>query len=154
MPVVTTNVRTWGFAAFPASERLLIRFVPSSAAGGGGHVYPLREESVEPASNGDVSVTLAQTTTLIPDVYFSVRFEWFSQHPITGEWTLGGWSELPGELRVPAAGGDLATLRALSPRPGSILYGYGAPPSSLDGVIYLDVSGMKPKLYAPKGTLI
>ncbi len=154
MPLVTGNVRTWGFNAYSAGERLLIEFVPSQAAAGNGNVLPLRVENVEPGTDGSFSVNLAQTTNLLTDVYYTVRFSWFSQDPVTGAWLTRGWSELREQLRVPAAGGVITSLLTLLPRPGSTLYGYGPPPSSLRGVTYFDVSGMKPKMYAPKGTLV
>mgnify|MGYP001446329489 CR=1 FL=1 len=154
MPAVSGNVRTWGFTPFPTAERLLLRFVPSSAGVSSSAVLPLREERVEPSADGSFSVNLAATTAITPDVWFTVRFEWFSVHPVTGERELTGWSELPQELRVPSAGGNITDLLELAPRPGAILYGYGPPPSSLDGVIYIDVSGDKPVLHAPKGALI
>ncbi|WP_156459343.1 hypothetical protein [Microbacterium sp. Leaf436] len=154
MPAVSGNVRTWGFDAFPAGERLLVSFAPSSAGVSVSALLPLRQEHVEPGPDGSFTLNLAATTAVTPDAWYAVRFEWFATHPITGEWASSGWSELPGQLRVPAAGGDISSLLEFTPRPGSILYGYGPPPSSLSGVIYLDVSGDRPKLYAPKGALI
>lgn len=151
MPAVTGNVRTWGLQPFPTGERLLLRFVPSSAASSPSALLPLREEVVEPGSTGAFSVTLAATTAIVADVWYTIRFEWFGS---VDNAQLVRWSELPGRLRVPAAGGNVSQLIEMTPPPGSILYGYGPPPASLSDVSYIDVSGTKPVLYAPKGALI
>lgn len=151
MPTVTGNVRTWGFDAFPVDERLLVWFVPSSAGMAGTSLLPDRKVSVEPASNGSFTVNLAQTTNVIPDVWFEVRFEWFEKHPIMDDWNLKGWSTLPGKLRVPAAGGPIVDLLDTPAPPGAIMHGYGDPPSSLSNVIYIDRSGVNPVLWAPPG---
>lgn len=154
MPVVSGNVRTWGFRPYSPDERLLVEFIPSEAAAGYGSLLPLRREAVEPDEDGGIAPNLAQTTNLLSDVFYTIRFSWFQKDPITDGWLPAGWSELQQQLRVPAAGGVITSLLGMSPRPGSTLYGYGPPPSFLRGVTYFDLSGMKPKLYAPKGTLI
>lgn len=154
MPNVTGNVRTWGFEPFPADERLLVRFVPSSAgAAAPRNLFPGREERVEPAPNGSFTVNLAQTTNVTPDVWFTIQFEWFDRHPIEG-WVLVGSSQLDAKLRVPAGGGQIVDLLETAPPPGAILHGFGPPPDFLSGVIYIDRSGERPILYAPKGALI
>lgn len=153
MPNVTGNVRTWGFVPFPTSARLLMRFVPSGAGFSRGTLFPLREETVEPAADGSFSVQLAQTTAVLKDVWFTIRFEWFATDPTTGEADLAGWSDIPGKLRVPSSGGDVTALMEATPAPGAIVYGFGAPPDSLTGVTYWDLSGAKPTLYLPKGAM-
>ncbi|MEW1707000.1 hypothetical protein AB0230_07135 [Microbacterium sp. NPDC089190] len=154
MPLVTGSVRTWQLQPLPPNERLLVRFVPSAATSAGTTVLPLREEAVEPPPDGSISVNLAQTTNTRNDVFFRVVLEWFVRDRLNEKWVTQGRSELPGELRVPAAGGDLAELLSIKPRPGSTLYGLGAPPSSLRGVQYVDITGPKLRFYAPKGTRV
>lgn len=143
MPTVTMNISTWGQAAFPTSERLLVRFVPRGAAVGGS-IFPAREERVEPDSNGDVTVELAQTTELTPPGWFSIIVEWFDRHPIEG-WTLSGWSEIPGRLHVPAAGGDVSDLLGdYSATELPVFQGYGPPPPWLPGGgIYFDIDSQE-----------
>lgn len=154
MPLVTGNIRTWQLEPFSTDELLLVRFIPSAAASVGSTVLPMREESVWPAADGSVSVNLAQTTNTRNDVYFRIVLEWFERDRLNDKWITRGRSEIAGELRVPAAGGDLADLLSVKPRPGSTLYGLGAPPSSLRGVQYVDITGPKLRFYAPKGTRI
>lgn len=151
MATVTANVRTWGFDAFPASERLLVWFDPSSAGMAGTAVFPERRVSVEPAPDGSVSVQLTPTTDVIPDVWFTVRFEWFDKHPISGQWNHKGWSTLPGKLRVPPSGGALADLMDTPPPPGAILHGHGDPPTAITNVTYWDIAGERPVLWVPPG---
>lgn len=151
---MTANVRTWGFAPFPTNERLAVRFVPSSAGTAGASVFPAREEKVIPEIDGSISVNLAQTTNVVPNVWFTVRFEWFDLHPITSEWNLVGWSDLPGKLRVPSGGGRISDYIDTPPPQGAIMHGYGEPPDSLKGVMYIDRSGVKPVLYVPPGGMI
>lgn len=155
MPAVSGNVRTWGFQPFPTDESLIVRFVPSSAGFASGTLLPLREESVEPAADGSFTVNLAQTTAVLNDVWFTIRFEWFARYGLDGSWVAAGWSELPGKLRVNATGGLITDLlEAATIAPVSIVHGYGPPPSGLDGVLYIDRSGEFPVLYAPEGALI
>lgn len=51
---------------------------------------------------------------------------------------------------APGQGGDIG---ALQPSPGAVgpIIGYGPPPADLEDVIYIDVSGVRPTLYAPGG---
>lgn len=153
MPEVTDYVRAWDFGPVPATERLQVIFVPSGSAFTKGTLFPLREERVEPAGDGLITTNLAQTTAILGDAFYRIRFEWFETHPVMG-WRKKGSSEIDGELRVPAAGGKITDLLQFKAPPGRIMHGFGAPPSFLRGVLYIDRSGAKPKLYAPKGALI
>ncbi|CAN7267890.1 hypothetical protein LJR186_001239 [Microbacterium foliorum] len=142
MATVTGDVSTWGVDAFPADERLLVIFVPSSAATGSGLVLPLRRESIEPAASGTFAKGLVPTTELLPECWYTVRFEWFEKHPITSDWKRKGWSDLPGKLRVPPEGGDIATLFEADRGPKHIplYFGYGLPPDWLpSGGVYYDL---------------
>lgn len=142
MAEVSGDISTWGLSPFPATERLLIRFSPSSAATGIGLVFPERDEYVEPAANGTFVKDLAPTTELLPDAWYKVRFEWFHKHPIKDDWKLRGWSELPGKLRVPPEGGDITVLFETDQRGRSVplYFGFGLPPDWLpSGGVYFDL---------------
>jgi hypothetical protein len=143
MATVTGDISTWGLSPFPAAERLLVRFRPSSSAAGIGIVLPEREQTVEPAADGTFTVNLAPTTEMLPDAWYTVVFEWFQKHPVKDEWKLRGRSELPGKLRVPPEGGDLSTLFEASDGRGRtvpLYFGFGAPPSWLpSGGVYFDL---------------
>lgn len=152
MALVTFSVRTYGFGAFDADEMLRVAFVPSGAASTTFSVFPEHTEYATPDPDGLVEVNLAPTLNLSPATWLTVRFEWFSRDPLTGDWVQAGWSELPGELRVPTEGGTLGDLITAAPPPGAVMWGYGPPPSNL-GVIYVDISGMKAGLYLPEGTV-
>lgn len=146
MPYVTTNVRTWGIQNFPTSAALQMRFHPSTAAVADDRVYPQDDVVVDVPADGEVSVNLVNTSLLLNDVYFTVRFEWLDGGVLR-------WSELPGKLRVPTSGGDLKDLLE-TPAISGILYGYGPPPAWLDNVIYLDTSGESIGVYLPEGAFI
>lgn len=143
MPNVTGDVSTWGVTAFPADSRLLVRFVPSSAAVGPSELLPKRTEDVLPAADGTFTKNLIATTELIPDCWYTVRFEWFQKHPITGAWELDGWSDLPGRLRVPPGGGDVADLIDVNypeVKRVPLYFGFGLPPEWLPpGGVYFDL---------------
>lgn len=142
MAAVTGDVSTWGIDAFPTDERLLVIFVPSSAATGAGLVLPLRRESTEPAASGAFVKDLVPTTELLPKCWYTVRFEWFEKHPITNDWERKGWSDLPGKLRVPPEGGDITTLFEADPDPTHIplYFGHGEPDEWLpSGGVYYDL---------------
>lgn len=153
MGMVTFSVRTYGFGTFGADEMLRVAFVPSGAATSTFSAFPERPIYATPDPDGLVEEDLVTTLGLSPEVWFIVRFEWFSKDPLTGEWVAAGWSELPGQLRVPEAGGTLGDLLTAAPPPGVVMWGYGPPPSYLTGVIYVDISGIKPGLYLPEGTV-
>lgn len=153
MALVTFSVRTYGFGVFAANEMLRVAFVPSGPATSTFSAFPERPLCVTPDAEGFVSIDLVPTLGLAPEVWYTVRFEWFTQDPLTGEWVAAGWSDLPGRLRVPEAGGTLGDLITASPPPGAVMWGYGPPPSYLTGVIYVDISGIKPGLYLPEGTV-
>ncbi|MGX1932035.1 hypothetical protein [Microbacterium resistens] len=153
MAVVTGNIETWGLAPYGVDERLLIGFWPSSAAAVVNTILPLRTEKVAPNANGYFTATLAATTNLVPDAWYTIRAEWFQQNPITGTWDVTGWSELPGKLRVPVGGGNIATLLERPPVPGSIVVGTGAPPPN-DTRVWIDWSDVTAegvRVYAPGG---
>ena len=153
MALVTFSVRTFGIQAFPADEKLRVAFVPSGPGFTTFSAFPQRIEYAEPDADGFVSADVVATVGLRPEVWLTVRFEWFSRDPVTGEWIAAGWSEVPGRLRVPEAGGTLGDLLEAGAPPGAVMWGYGPPPSSLRGVIYVDISGIKPGLYLPEGTV-
>lgn len=54
-------------------------------------------------------------------------------------------------LRVPASGGEISDLisAAGAASPGTVMYGFGPPPDDLTNVLYIDISGSDPVLYAP-----
>lgn len=53
----------------------------------------------------------------------------------------------------PGRGGDISEL---DPDIGlsAILYGFGAPPSHLEGVVYLDITGPAIRIYGPSGAYV
>lgn len=148
MALVTTSVRTYGFGAFTADEMLRMAFYPSGAGLTTFSTFPQRPVWVEPDADGLVRAELVPTYGLRPDVWYTVRFEWFYTDPATGQ-RLPGWSEIKGRLRVPEAGGTLGDLLETAAPPGSVMWGYGPPPSYLQDVIYADFSGMKLRFYGP-----
>lgn len=145
MPYVTTTVRDWGIGEFPDSAALQMVFSPSAAGVSSTRVYPQADVVVDVPSDGTINVNLVDMSNLLNDVYFKVRFQWFEGGALR-------WSELPGKLRSTQSG-DLKDLLEIPDITG-ILYGFGPPPSWLDGVIYIDTSGDFPDLYMPKGALI
>lgn len=143
MATVTMNVRTYGLAAFPSDERLVVRFVPSGASVGVVNAYPAREVKVIVPSDGNLEVNLTPTEGLSPRVWYTIRFEWFDKHPVMDDWNLVGWSEINGRLHVPAEGGDVGDLlgdyNASEPR---LFIGHGPPPEWLPSPgVYYDLSG-------------
>lgn len=62
-----------------------------------------------------------------------------------------GYDEWP--IIHPGRGGDISEL---DPEVGinGILYGFGAPPTQLEGVVYLDITGPAIRIYGPAGALV
>lgn len=146
MPDVTTEAKSWGITALPASANLRILFIPNAPAVGPDRLYPLDRAIYDVPADGKVTANLVQTTNLLGDHWYTVRFEWF-------EGGILRWSELSGKLRVPAEGGDLKTLLE-TPNVSGFFYGFGPPPEWLRGVTYIDTSGPKLGIYMPQGALI
>lgn len=152
MATLTGNVLTWGLASYPADRKLLLRFVPSSAAVTVNTIMPLREEQVQPAADGAFTVEIAPTTDLVPDVWYEIHAEWFYQHEV-GKWSYVDGSRIPGKLRVPVDGGNVATLLERQAVPGSIVVASG-PPAPGDSRVYIDwenVTSDGVQVYAPGG---
>lgn len=146
MAVVTMNVRTYGFVAFPTDERLVVRFVPSGASVGVVNAYPAREVKVIVPSDGNLEVNLTPTEGLSPRVWYTIRFEWFDKHPLMGDWNLAGWSELKGRLHVPSEGGDVGDLLGdYTAGEPQLFLGHGPPPE------WLPTPGVYYDLSAPEG---
>lgn len=152
MALVTFSVRTYGFGIFGPDEMMRVVFVPSGASTSTFSALPDRPEYYTPDADGLVKADLVPTLGLSPETWFKVRFKWFARDPLTGEWVLSGWSELPGELRVPEQGGTLGDLLTKSPPPGAYVWGFGPPPRAMNA-IYVDLSGVVGGLYIPTGTV-
>lgn len=155
MAAVTFSPRTIGGNRFPAAERLVVEFIPSSTAHTDLTVFPRREIPIELDDTDFASVDLATTLNMRPETWYEVRFEWFgSPHPVTGERSSLGWAAMPGRLRVPEAGGSLGQLMDTPAPPGTIAYSVEGPPGDdINNVIYLDNSGMLTGLWLPAGTV-
>lgn len=74
-----------------------------------------------------------------------------STYTLTADWDAGMQLDVITGLRVPATGGNIADLIIATGRanPGTVMFGYGPPPESLTNVLYIDISGADPVLYAP-----
>lgn len=149
MALLTFSARTYGLTAFPPGEKLKVGFFPSGAGFTTVSAFPQRPVWVEPDATGFVSVDLAPTTELRPEVWYEVRFEWFNWDPQKNEWVTVERSTIDGRLRLPPTGGTLGDLLDADAPPGVLMWGYGPPPPHLKDTFYVDISGMELVAYGP-----
>lgn len=152
MALVTFSVRDYGYDAFSEFEKLVVLFVPSGAGFTSVSAFPEKTVYVNPDADGLVEADLVPTLGLAPEVWYTVKFEWFDRHPVQDRWVRRGWSEVLGKLRVPTEGGALGDLLGAVPPPGAYVWGFGPPPSFINA-IYVDLLGMVGGLYIPTGTV-
>lgn len=74
-----------------------------------------------------------------------------STYTLTADWDAGQRLDVLSGLRVPSTGGNISDIIAATgaAQPGTVMYGYGPPPDNLSNVLYVDISGGNPVLYAP-----
>lgn len=72
------------------------------------------------------------------------------RYVLVADWDAGQQQDVVTGLFIPEGAWTFADLMLDQVRPGAVAYGYGPPPPTLSGVIYLDISGKKPVLYAPE----
>jgi hypothetical protein len=72
-------------------------------------------------------------------------------YTLTADWDAGRELDVLSGLRVPSTGGTVSDMIAAmgQAQPGTVMYGFGPPPATLSNVLYADISGAKPVLYAP-----
>lgn len=74
-----------------------------------------------------------------------------STYTLVADWDAGQELDVMSGLRVPSAGGSISDVIAATAaiQPGSVMYGFGPPPTTLSGVLYIDITGPELRLYAP-----
>ena len=74
-----------------------------------------------------------------------------STYTLVADWDAGQQLDVMSGLRVPSTGGNISDIIIATgaARPGTIMYGFGPPPPELQNVLYIDISGVNPVLYAP-----
>jgi hypothetical protein len=85
-----------------------IVFIPKGPSVRGSAAFFSREITVTPDADGLFSVALIDTANFPGDFYYIVRIDW-----LNGAGVPVGRDYLPGQLRVPAAGGALPALLGL-----------------------------------------
>lgn len=74
-----------------------------------------------------------------------------STYTLLADWDAGQQLDVLAGLRIPSSGGNISDIIAAmgAAQPGTVMYGYGPPPTNLSNVLYVDISGGNPVLYAP-----
>lgn len=72
-----------------------------------------------------------------------------STYTLTADWDAGQELDVVAGLRVPPTGGTISDIIAATAiaQPGTVMYGFGPPPGTLTGVLYIDLNDAQ--LYAP-----
>lgn len=74
-----------------------------------------------------------------------------STYTLVADWDAGQQLDVISGLRVPSKGGTISDIVAATAavRPGTVMYGFGPPPTHLTNILYIDITGPDLKLYAP-----
>jgi hypothetical protein len=72
-----------------------------------------------------------------------------STYTLTADWDAGQELDVITGLRVPSTGGNISDIIAATAvaQPGTVMYGFGPPPATLTGVLYIDLNDAQ--MYAP-----
>ena len=141
MAQVTGNIRHFGLEPIPQERRLKLVFVPSNAAVGNQTVLPEKwDVRVEPAPDGNFTVSLAATENLRPaGTFYRIAAAWWHES-IDGE---GYWEHdefFPFRLYVPINGGEIGDLLRADTDRSTVVAG-PEPDSPVKGMWWLDESG-------------
>ncbi|QNA93273.1 MULTISPECIES: hypothetical protein [unclassified Microbacterium] len=120
-----------------------LKFRPVNATTADAHV--VTREPVDAVINdgtGEFSVTVVSSDETTPPTRYTV----------TADWDSGRELDVIQGLYVPAGNWNLSDLilATAPPSVGMVMYGFGPPPPGLTNVLYVDISGSKPVLYAPE----
>lgn len=140
---VTGNVKDLTGTIYPASRNPELWFDPSGTAVGDAIYFPSPVRATLDTNTGAFTVDLVSYEETLNRFFYLPRVVVNNgpDHTVTKD-----FPEFP--LFVPFGGGVFRDLIEIGPPPGSVVYGYGPPPDDLVGVIYVDISGVKPVLYA------
>lgn len=121
--------------------RLFLRLDRPSTFGSNVLVTDKYEASISDSSGAFEFEGVVGTDEMLPQ----------STYTLTADWDAGQELDVMTGLRVPSTGGNISDIIAATgaAQPGTVMYGYGPPPPSLQNVLYVDISGVNPVLYAP-----
>lgn len=109
MPNVTGNLTDVGFD-YLAGLNPVVEFHLNAPQVSANRVYATRPAKVTPASNGDFTVSLADTTAMHADAFYTMHVRW--QEP--GSANVQGFSpvdvHIDTPIRVPSTGGSIGDL--------------------------------------------
>jgi len=99
----------------------------------------------------DAAITDATGAFTFSDVVASDTTIPVTRYTMRATWDAGQELDVITGLVVPSGDWNFSDLVAASAKatPGTVMYGFGAPPASLTNVLYIDISGSNPVLYAP-----
>ena len=109
MPSVTGNLSDVGLGHLVGLNPE-ISFTLNEPNTAGAKIFATRPEKVTPASNGDFTATLADTTVMSRDAWYEMHVRWNEPGSVTGQ----GFSPVDVhtnlKIRVPASGGVIGDL--------------------------------------------
>lgn len=99
-----------------------------------------------------VAATITDATgAFIVEVVASDEMTPSSTYTVKATWDAGRELDVITDLPVPSGAWTFTDLLINAGRvsPGTIVYGFGPPPSGLQGVLYADITGPMVRMYAP-----
>lgn len=142
MPSLTFTLADAGLAHL-ADRHPRLFFIPQAPSTTVAHLISTDwvEAAINPA-NGVCTVTVVASDETVPPIRYTVRVTW----------DAGRHLDVIQNLSIPQGATSLwdALLATGAAHPyAPIVHGYGPPPPPLTGVLYVDRSGLKPRLHVP-----
>lgn len=121
--------------------RLLLRLDSASTMGANVLVRAPYEANIIDGTGAFTFSNVVGTDEMLPASTYTLRVDW----------DAGQQLDVITGLRIPAEGGTISDIIAATAtaQPGTVMYGFGPPPPTLTNVLYIDISGENPVLYAP-----
>lgn len=109
MPSVTGNLSDVGLGHL-AGLQPEIRFILNEPNTAGSKIFATRPEAATPASNGDFTVTLADTTVMNRDAWYEMHVRWNEPGSAGSQGFSPVDVHMDAKIRVPSTGGVIGDL--------------------------------------------
>jgi hypothetical protein len=113
----------------------------------GSTVYPTEQATITPASDGTFTVSLADTTKMLDDSYYTLSIQWFDR---SGNFNRIDYPEW--QIRVPSSGGPIGDLRGNASNLSMVYVSTTPPDKPVPFMLWLEQDPANPDPYDPANT--